>query len=92
MAWDLAANERKRVWTVFSASPVNKEVQKRLQAFAIVGAFCPLVNSGDTNASQETLALASKAYPKLVKTLRADGLPVDGFTWPAIWEDKLFHY
>ena len=66
MALDLAATERKRVWTIFASSPVNKELQKRLQAHAIVLACLPLVSSGEINASKETLAQVSTAYPGVV--------------------------
>ncbi len=57
-----------------------------------VRSACPVVASGVTNASQETLVLASKAYPAVVKGLVADGVPTDGFAWPEIWHDKLYYY
>ena len=92
MALDLAATERKRVWTIFASSPVNKELQKRLQAHAIVVSCLPLVSSGEINASNETLVQVSTAYPGVVKGLIANGQPVDDFTFPENWLSQLFYH
>ncbi len=92
MALDLAAPERKRVWTIFASSPVNKELQKRLQAHAIVVSCLPLVSSGEINASKETLVQVSTAYPGVVKGLIANGQPVDEFIFPDNWPSKILLY